>query len=166
MASRNMVDKQLVKKSIFFILKFLGVFLLLNWFFNLGPITNFFINFFVLVIKCFLFIIGKGAVSIVNNEIVVNSISMIVAKECTGVAMYALFISFVVAYSISRKTYKYGVFGLLMLMGLNILRLFTIIISTFFGIKTFNFTHNFLWPSTFFIFTLIAILFYIKKSSK
>ncbi len=166
MASRNMVDKELVKKSIFFILKFLGVFLLLSWFFNLIPITNFFINFFVLVIRCFLFIIGKGTVNIVNNEIVFNSISMIVAKECTGVAMYSLFIAFVVAYGISRKTYKYSVFGLFMLIGLNTLRLFTILISTFWGIKIFNFVHDFLWPSTFFVFTLITVLFYIKKSSK
>lgn len=166
MASRNTADKELVKKSIFFILKFLGVFLLLSWFFNLRPITDFFINFFVLAIRCFLFIIGKGTVSIVNNELVVNSISMIVAKECTGTAMYSLFIAFVVAYGISRKTCKYGVFGLFMLIGLNILRLFTILISTFFGAKIFNFVHDFLWPSTFFVFTLIAVLFYIRKSSK
>ncbi len=166
MASRNMADKKLIKKSIFFILKFLGVFLLLSWFFNLKPITDFFINFFVLVIRCFLFMIGVGTVNIVNNELVVNSISMIVAKECTGVAMYSLFIAFIVAYGISRKTCKYGVFGLFMLIGLNILRVLTLLISTFFGIKIFYFTHDFLWPSTFFVFTLIAVLFYIKKSSK
>ena len=166
MASRNTADKELVKKSIFFILKFLFVFLLLSWFFNLKPITDLFINFFVLVIRAFLFIIGKGTVNIVNNALVVNSISMVVAKECTGTAMYSLFIAFVAAYGISRKTCKYGVFGLLMLIGLNILRLFTILISTFFGIKLFNFVHDFLWPSTFFVFTLIAVLFYIKKSSK
>lgn len=160
-----MADKELAKKSIFFILKFLGVFLLLSWFFNLELVTNLFINSFVLVIRCFLFIIGNGTANIVNNKIVVNSISMIVVKECTGVAMYSLFIAFVVAYGISRKTYKYGVLGLFMLIGLNILRLFTILISTFFGIKVFNFTHDFLWPSTFFVFTLIAVLFYIKKTS-
>ena len=166
MASRNTADKELAKKSIFFILKFLGVFLLLSWFFNLRPITDFFINFFVWIIRYFLFIIGKGTVSIVNNELVVNSISMIIAKECTGTAMYSLFIAFVVAYGISRKTCKYGVLGLFMLIGLNILRLFTILISTFFGIKIFYFVHDLLWPSTFFIFTLIAVLYYIKKSSK
>ncbi|MFA4952977.1 MAG: hypothetical protein WC584_02035 [Candidatus Pacearchaeota archaeon] len=161
-----MVDKELVKRSIFFILKFLVIFLLLSWFFNLKPITDFFINFFVLVIRGFLFVIGKGTASIVNNVIVVNSISMIIVKECTGVAMYSLFIAFVVAYGISKKTFKYGVFGLFILMGLNILRLFTIIISAFFGIKTFYFVHDFLWPSTFFVFTLLAVLFYIRKSSK
>ncbi|MDO8467497.1 MAG: hypothetical protein Q7S56_00940, partial [Nanoarchaeota archaeon] len=122
-----MADKELVKKSIFFILKFLGVFLLLSWFFNLRSITDFFINFFVLVIRGFLFIIGKGTVNIVDNILVVNSIPMIVAKECTGVAMYSLFIAFVVSYGISRKTWKYGVFGFLMLISLNILRLFAII---------------------------------------
>jgi exosortase/archaeosortase family protein len=118
------------------------------------------------MIKGFIFIIGKGTLSIVNNEIIFNSISMIVAKECTGVAMYSLFIAFVIAYGISRKNYKYGIFGLLMLIGLNVLRLFTIVISTFLGIKVFNFIHDFLWPSTFFVFTLIAVLFYIKRSSK
>jgi len=159
-----MADKELVKKSIFFILKFLGVFLLLSFFFNLIPITNFFINFFVFVIRCFLFIIGKGTVNIVNNALIINSISIIIAQECTGVSMYSLFIAFVVAYGISKKTYKYSVFGLFILIGLNILRLFTIIISAFFSIKILNFVHDFLWPSTFFIFTLIAILFYIKKS--
>ena len=166
MASRTTADKELAKKSILFILKFLGVFLLLSWFFNLKPITDFFINFFVLVIRCILFIIGKGTVNIVDNELVVNSISMIVAKECTGTAMYSLFIAFVAAYGFSRKTWKYGLLGLFMLIGLNILRLFTILISTFFGITLFNFVHDFLWPSTFFIFTLIAVLFYIKQSSK
>jgi len=166
MASRNLANNELIKKSIFFILKFLGVFILLNWFFNLELMTNFFIKFFVLVIKLFLLIIGKGTVSILNGEIVVNSVSMIIVKECTGIAMYALFIAFVVAYGISRKTLKYGVFGLFILIGLNILRLFTIVISTFFGIKIFNFVHDFLWPSTFFVFTLILILFYIKRSSK
>jgi exosortase/archaeosortase family protein len=166
MDSKNIVDKEIIKKSIFFILKFLCVFLLLNWFFNLKLITDFFINFFVLMIKGFIFIIGKGTLSIVNNEIIFNSISMIVAKECTGVAMYSLFIAFVIAYGISRKNYKYGIFGLLMLIGLNVLRLFTIVISTFLGIKVFNFIHDFLWPSTFFVFTLIAVLFYIKRSSK
>jgi len=160
-----MADKEFVKKSIFFILKFFSVFLLLSWFFNLRPITDFFINFFVLVTRCFLLITGKGTANIVNNELVINPISIIVAKECTGVAMYSLFIAFVVAYGISRKTYKYSIFGLFMLIGLNILRLFTILISTFFGIKIFNFVHDFLWPSTFFVFTLIAILFYIKKTS-
>jgi exosortase/archaeosortase family protein len=166
MASRNMADKELVKRSIFFILKFLVVFLLLSWFFNLAPISDFFINFFVLVIRFFLFIIVKGTVGIVDNELVVNSISMIIAKECTGVAMYSLFIAFVVSYGISGKTWKYGVLGLFMLVGLNILRLFTIIISTFFGMRTFYFVHDFLWPSTFFVFTLIAVLFYIRKGSK
>ena len=166
MVSLNMADKELLKKSIFFILKFLGVFLLLSWFFNIKFISDLFINFFVIVIKCFLFIIGKGTVNIVNNEIFFNSFSLIVAKECTGVAMYSLYIAFIVAYGISRKTYKYGIFGLLMLIGLNILRLLTIVISTLFGIGVLNFVHDFLWPSTFFIFTLIAILYYIKKSSK
>jgi exosortase/archaeosortase family protein len=166
MDSKNIVDKESIKKSIFFILKFLGVFILLNWFFNLKLITDFFINFFILMIKCFLFIIGKGTASIVNNEIVVNSVSMIIIKECTGIAMYSLFIAFVAAYGISRKTWKYGVFGLIILIGLNMLRLFTIIISTFFGIKMLNLVHDFLWPSTFFVFTLIVILFYIKRSSK
>ena len=166
MDSKNIVDKEIIKKSIFFILKFLVVFILLNWFFNLKLITDFFINFFVLTIKGFLLIIGKGTASIVNGEIVVNSISMIIIKECTGIAMYSLFIAFAIAYGISRKTWKYGVYGLLMLIGLNILRLFTIIISTFFGVKIFNLVHDFLWPSTFFVFTLIVILFYIKRSSK
>jgi len=161
-----MADEQLATKAIFFILKFLGVFLLLNWFFNLKPITDFFINFFVLIIKYFLFIIGQETARIVNNEIVVNSISIIIAKECTGVAMYSLFIAFVIAYGISKKDYIYGIFGLLILIGLNILRLFSIIISAFFNIKIFYFIHDFLWPSTFFVFTLIAILFYIKKTSK
>ena len=164
MASRNMADKKLVKKSIFFILKFFGVFLLLSWFFNLGPINNFFINFFVFIMRYLLFIIGKGTVSVVNNSLIINSISIIIAQECTGVSMYSLFIAFVVAYGISKKTYKYAIFGLFMLIGLNILRLFTIIISAFFSMKILNFIHDFLWPSTFFIFTLIAILFYIKKS--
>jgi len=164
MASRNMADKKLVKKSIFFILKFFGVFLLLSWFFNLGPINNFFINFFVFIMRYLLFIIGKGTVSVVNNSLIINSISIIIAQECTGVSMYSLFIAFVVAYGISKKTYKYAIFGLFMLIGLNILRLFTIIISAFFDMKILNFIHDFLWPSTFFIFTLIAILFYIKKS--
>lgn len=166
MALRNTANKELIKKSIFFIFKFLVVFILLNWFFNFKLITDFFINFFVLVIKCFILIVGKGTVSIVNNEIVFNSISMIIIKECTGIAMYSLFIAFVLAYGTSRKTLKYGVYGLLMLISLNILRLFTIIISTFFGIKIFNLVHDFLWPSTFFVFTLIVILFYIKRSSK
>jgi len=166
MVSRNITNKEFLKNSIFFILKFLGVFLFLSWLFNLELITNFFINFFVLVMRLFLFIIGDGTVNVLNNEIVVNSVSMIVTKECTGMAMYSLFIAFVVAYGTSRKTYKYGIFGLFMLMELNIHRLFTIIISTFFGVKFFNFTHDFLWPSTFFVFTLITILFYINKSSK
>jgi exosortase/archaeosortase family protein len=166
MASRKTADKELIKKSIFFILKFLCVFLLFSWLFNLEPITNLFINFFVLVMRGLLFIIGQGTVNIVNNQLVVNSISMIVAKECTGTAMYSLFIAFAVAYGVSRKTCKYAGFGLLMLIVLNILRLFTILISTFFGIKIFNFVHDFLWPSTFFVFTLLAVLFYIRKSSK
>jgi exosortase/archaeosortase family protein len=118
------------------------------------------------MIKGFLLIIGKGTVSILNGEIVVNSISMVIVKECTGIAMYSLFIAFVIAYDISRKTWKYGIYGLFMLIVLNILRLFTIIISTFFGVNVFNLVHDFLWPSTFFIFTLIMILFYIKRSSK
>jgi exosortase/archaeosortase family protein len=91
---------------------------------------------------------------------------MIVAKECTGIAMYSIFFAFAVAYGISKKNWKYCLFGLLMLVVLNILRLFTLIASTFFGVKTFYFIHDFLWPSTFFLFILIAILFYIRRSSK
>lgn len=161
-----MADKRLVKRSIFFFLKFLGIFILLSWFVNLAPVTDFFINFFVFVIKCFLFIIGKGTIVIVNNEITVNSIKVIVSSECTGVAMYSLFIAFVIAYGVSRKTYRYALFGLLMLIGFNILRIFIILISAFFGVNTLNFVHDFLWPSAFFVFTLIAVLFYIRQSSK
>jgi len=161
-----MANREYLKKSIFFLLKFLGTFLLLSWFLNLKPIAEFFINFFVWIVKGFLFLIGKGTVSILNNELVVNSSSLIVAKECTGVAMYALFIAFVVAYGISEKNYKYGIYGLIILVGLNILRIFTIILSAFFSTNALNFVHDFLWPSTFFIFTLIAILFYIRKTLK
>ncbi len=165
MASRNTKDKELGKKSLFFILKFLAVFLLLSWFFNLRPISDLLIHFFVLVMQCLLFILGEGSVNIVNNELAVNSIPLIVAKECTGAAMYSLFIAFALAYGISRKTCKYAVYGLCILIGLNILRLFTLLISTFLGVSIFNFTHDFLWPSTFFVFTLLAVLFYIRKSS-
>jgi len=166
MVLRDMANKDSIKKSIFFILKFLCVFLLLSWFFNLEIVSEFFINFFVWIMKSFIFIIGKGTTSIVENNIVFNSVSMLMTKECTGAVMYALFIAFVLAYGISKKTWKYGVYGLLILISLNILRLFTLLVSTFFGEKVFYFIHDFLWPSTFFVFTLIAILFYIKGSSK
>lgn len=38
-------------------------------------------------------------------------------------------------------------------------------IDKFFGDGSFD-VHDFLWPSTFFVFTSIAVLFYIKKSAK
>ena len=166
MASKNTETKELVKNYLFFILKFLVVFLFLSWFFNLKFINDLFINFFVLVIKGFLFIIGKGTTSIVDNQLFVNGIPMIVLKECTGTAMYSLFLAFAFAYKFSKKNLKYVGLGLLMLIGLNILRLFTIIVSTYFGKSVFNFVHDFLWPSTFFIFTLIVVLYYIKRCSK
>ena len=166
MASKNKADKGLAKKYIFFVLKFLAVFLLLSWLFDLNPVSDLLISFFVLVMRVILFALGQGTVNIVNNELVVNSVSMIVAKECTGASMYALFIAFAAAYGISKKSWRYAIFGTLMLIGLNALRLATIIIAARFGIKVFNMVHDFLWPSTFFIFTLMTVLYYIRGGSK
>lgn len=154
------------KEYIFFVLKFLGAFFLFSWLFGLSMVNNALIWLFLQISRGFIFLIGQGIVAVVDNTFMVNSISMIVEKECTGAAMYALFIAFAFAYGITKKSWKHLVFGLLMLIGLNTLRLFTIILSTFFGPQAFAIIHDFLWPSTFFIFTLMVVLYYIKRRQK
>ena len=167
MVSRNTADKELVKKPLFFLLEFLFLFIILSWFFNLTFVNNLFIELFLLIIKGFISLFGSGTCYIVGNQIIVNGSPLVMIKECTGTPMYTLFAAFALAYQCPKnKKLKTLGFGLLMLFTLNIIRMFTIIIAAYLNRPILNFLHDFLWPSTFFIFTLIAAVYYIKRCSK
>ena len=166
MASKKIAGKKTAKKYFFFVLKFLPAFLFLSWFFNIKIINDLLIGFFVFLMRIFLFMIGKGTVSIIDNTLVLNSVQMIMASECTGSSMYAMFIAFAFAYNISKKTLKHLLFGVLMLAGLNIIRIYTLLAAALLGSQFFRFFHDFLWPSSFFIFVLLVISYYIKESSR
>lgn len=155
------------KSQIIFILKFSALFIILNWILGLSYVNNFFISLFMLIIKGFLVFLGGGTSSIVGNQITVNGNPLILIKECTGTPMYALFTAFALSYKCRKsKRFKGIVLGLLMLFSLNVLRIFTIIIAANISYSALDFIHDFLWPSTFFIFTLAAAYYYIKRCSK
>ena len=152
------------KKNIFFILKFLSLFLTLSWITSITFVENIFIQLFMQISKLFLFLFN-GA--IIGNQIIIKGIYLEMIKECTGITMYVLFSAFAIAYDcpIKKKLKGLGI-GLGILFSLNILRLFTIMLSAYLSTTLFGFIHDFLWPSTFFIFTLIVGAYYIKRCSK
>ena len=155
------------KKHLLFVLKFLFLFLIFSWFLGLSFVNDIFIRLFMLITKGFVYLLGSGTCDIVGNQIIVNGNPLVMIKECTGSAMYALFAAFALAYRCPKKRKWKGLgFGLLMLFSLNVLRMFTIIIAAYLNRSILNFLHDFLWPSTFFIFTLIAAVYYIKRCSK
>jgi exosortase/archaeosortase family protein len=151
------------KKQLFFILKFSALFISINWF--LGLINNLFIILLMQIIKGILSFIG-GSSEIIGNQIIINGNPLVLIKECTGTPMYALFAAFALAYQCKNSKLKGIIYGLLMLFSLNVLRIFTLILAASYKYSILAFLHDFLWPSSFFIFTLLAAWHYIKGCSK
>jgi exosortase/archaeosortase family protein len=150
-----------------FVIKFVFFFTIFTLISNISIIEKISINFFLIFAKLFLLFFDPTSWTVIGNELVVNGSNLIMVKECTGLPMFVLFLAFALSYSKNvKKEYKNILLGVLFLVCLNVIRMFTIMIAAFIDIKVLNFVHDFLWPSTYFIFTLITVYFFIKRCDK
>ena len=100
-----------------------------------------------------------------KGTFIVNNSTLLIDKQCTGIAMYALFFAFVFASSCKQKLKGFCI-GFSLLFGLNILRLLFLGFVAYFGISELKFVHDFLWPFSYFVFTLLASYSFQKRCKK
>jgi len=156
-----------LRKNFFLFIKFFLLFLVSHTILGSEICVKIFRNFFSILLKL-LFIFFKGVTWGADaTTLFVNGLPLSITGECTGIPMYCLFLAFAFTYPArpKNKMREIGV-GLLILISLNLVRLITIVIAAHFGPLALDITHDFLWPSTFFIFTLLSCVYYMRKSSK
>jgi exosortase/archaeosortase family protein len=153
------------KKTLFFLFKFISIFLILSLLFKIQFIDNLFINLFLIVSKGFVTIFFPSSAQIINTLIIIDKVNLEMTTECTGTPMYALFAAFGLAYHCKDKKsrIRHVALGLLMLFSLNVVRILALIVAASISHSALDFLHDFLWPSTFFVFTLVAALYLIKR---
>jgi exosortase/archaeosortase family protein len=156
-----------LRKNLFLIIKFFFIFLIFNTLLGSKICVNILRHFFSILLKL-IFIFFKGVTwGADGTTLFVKGLPLSITGECTGIPIYCLFLAFAFTYPArpKNKMMKIGV-GLLILVSLNLVRLITIVIAAHFGPLALDLTHDFLWPSTFFIFTLLSCVYYMRKISK
>ncbi|MBN1156583.1 hypothetical protein JXA85_03145 [Candidatus Woesearchaeota archaeon] len=152
-------DRNKGKDSLSFVLKFSLLFIVLTLISRISFISNATVWLFIQISR--LLLVFCTSCILAGNQIIINNNPLLVVKECTGITMYVLFFSFAMSY---RPRTRQILEGLALLFGLNLLRLITIFIAAGISMALLNFIHDFLWPASFFIFTLIAAALYIRRT--
>ena len=146
-------------------MKFLVKFLL---FFSIFTVMSYFLE--NILIALFLFLISPFArfmgASILSNQISIGGNFLLLAKECTGSMIYNTYLAFAFSYKFSKERIKYLLIGLVLLMFLNFIRIISLIGVAALSFPGFRLVHNFLWPASFFIFTLLGVTYYKNEADK
>src|SRR3989338_731685 len=92
-----------------------------------------------------------------GNTLLIDGSALTLDTACIGIAIFAMFTSFVIAFGFNFASFLAGI-GLIFL--LNMLRIFTLGLAAMTGV--FDIVHNFLWPSTFFLFAGLAAYLHVR----
>jgi len=105
-----------------------------------------------------------GQATAQNDDIVVNSMVININHECTGIFVFMLFASFVLAYpaSASARLIGFGV-GIPALFAVNVLRLATLarIVEVYPGL--FFYFHEYVWQGIFMVFVLVSAIAWAER---
>lgn len=104
--------------------------------------------------------------TVLSNQIAVNGNFLLMAKECTGTQIYNMFLAFAFSYNFKKENIKYIMIGLSGLLFLNYIRIMSLVGIAAVNFDFFKILHNFLWPTSFFIFTLIGVIYYKHEADK
>ncbi len=126
-------------------------------------LEEFFVDFFMFFIGPTAKLIGA---TIISNQISVKGNFLLVAKECTGMQIYSMFLAFALSYKFSRKNINIIFISLVGLFFLNYIRIISLIGIAGINFGLFKILHGFLWPASFFIFTLIGVIYYKNEADK
>lgn len=138
------------------------------FFFSLFTVISIFLEkhlivFFMFFITPFAKQIGAAVLS---NQISVNGNFLLMAKECTGMQIYSIFLAFAFSYRFRKENLKYIVLGMMILVLLNYLRIISLIGVASLDYGMFTLLHGFLWPASFFLFAIIGIIYYKNEADK
>lgn len=134
-----------------FLLKFFLLFLAFTFLFRVSFFEG------LLVKSLGLTLAALTGLELSGKSIIVNGIELKLAAECTGSAMYSIFLAFALAWGGERRRELIGVLtGIILLFMLNLLRVLTLITSARISAAALDFTHDLLWPASFFVFVLLT----------
>ena len=99
-----------------------------------------------------------------GDDIVINTMTMNVNHECTGIFVCVLFVSFVLAYPASWPARGIGfAIGIPLFFSINVLRLATLarIVEVYPG--AFFYFHEYVWQGVFMVFVLVASIAWAER---
>lgn len=105
-----------------------------------------------------------GSMTVVGDEIIVDAVVLHVNHECTGIFVFLLFVSFVLAYPTTWKARAVGLgLGLPALFTINVLRLGTLarIVEIYPG--SFFYFHEYVWQGIFLVVVLVGALAWAER---
>jgi exosortase/archaeosortase family protein len=99
-----------------------------------------------------------------NHDIIVNSMVININHECTGIFVFMLFASFVLAYpaSWSARAIGFGI-GIPALFAVNILRLATLARIVEVYPSLFFYFHEYVWQGVFMVFVLVGAIAWAER---
>jgi len=105
-----------------------------------------------------------GDVYVDRDNIVVRTLTLNINHECTGIFVFMLFASFVLAYPTSIRSRLLGIgMGLPALFGINVLRLATLarIVEVYPG--AFFYFHEYVWQGVFMVIVLVGAISWAER---
>lgn len=105
-----------------------------------------------------------GHMTVVGDEIIVDSVVLHVNHECTGIFVFLLYISFVLAYPTTWKARAIGIgLGLPALFSINVLRLGTLARIVELYPDSFFYFHEYVWQGIFLVVVLVVALAWAER---
>jgi exosortase/archaeosortase family protein len=99
-----------------------------------------------------------------GDNIVVQSLTLNVNHECTGIFVFVLFASFVLAYPTSWRARATGLLaGLPLLFGINVLRLATLARIVEVYPDAFFYFHEYVWQGFFMVIVLVGAIAWAER---
>jgi exosortase/archaeosortase family protein len=107
-------------------------------------------------------VIGSHAV-VVDNMISVSGMSLNINHECTGVFVLFVLTSFIAAYPARWRAKLLGVtFGILLLTGINVIRIATLVRVVEFYPQAFAYFHEYVWQGAFLMLTTLYAITWVE----
>jgi exosortase/archaeosortase family protein len=105
--------------------------------------------------------------NIANNAIIVNKVYLFMIFECTGLPIYILFTSAILAFPTAKENKIKGLLaGIPILFLLNIVRLISVGFVAAFYASFLNLFHNIIWSSSYFLFFILGWVLWLNIINK
>jgi exosortase/archaeosortase family protein len=99
-----------------------------------------------------------------QDDIVVQSMTMVINHECTGIFVYMLFIAFVLAYPAPQLGRLIGLaVGIPLIFAVNVLRLATLARVVEIYPQAFFYLHEYVWQGIFAVFVLVGAIAWAER---